>query len=235
MRRVWPILLWAACYDQGSLRRVGFSAIVQGAAAPVTVTTPSGWEVTFTAAQVSIGPFYFRDAEPNQTPSGGTIPGLVVDEVLAKVTVDALDTNPTSIPGGGRGTTERARTAEMRLVDVPFEGGTGIGRIAGTARKDAVELQFDGVVRVTASKESAPFNWFSDHQILNVEVDFNADEAGTLAIEVDPTHWLDFLDFDSLPDRGDGVRTFTDAQQTSLRAGVTSRAAFRFSWKGQNP
>ena len=100
----------------------------------------------------------------------------------------------------------------------------------------AAELAgFDGVVRVSASKESAPFNWFSDHQILNVEVDFNADDAGTLAIEVDPTHWLDFLDFASLPDRGDGVRTFTDAQQTSLRAGVTSRAAFRFSWKGQNP
>lgn len=232
-------LACGACAYSPPERRVAFhvrfGGVARDASQPFTVTTPSGWSVTLTAAQVAIGPVYFR----NGPPGAGTDEddGRVVGEVLAQFTVDALDPNLGAIEGAGHGVTEPARSAEVRLYeanDGPIADGAGAGvavaHVAGVAQRDGVTVRFDGALALAMGGGSASgYPSALAHRVAHIAADFTPDEGGTLTLRVDPSHWLDAVAFDPAGTPPDfTTRTAT----TQLLGGVgAASGVFAFTWE----
>lgn len=228
-------LLIVGCGDEGTVARVRFEVEARGlarsTAAPLELMTPSGWSVRLDRALLSLGPLYFR----NVTPNAGTVEvdGRVIAQVLSEVTVDALDPVARPVEGGGNGTSEPARSAEVRLAEATrgqlaeqFGPGRVIAHLSGQATKSSSVVDFDGAFEIPAAG-SAPYKVFRDHRLLGVPSEFTPDEGGTLTLEVDPSHWLDSVVFEQL-----GVDGFDAAPaRAQLRAGIGSRAAFSFTWR----
>lgn len=218
----FALALLATCGPESTLHRVGFRVRVGGverdAREPLRVRTPSGWDVTLTAAEVSIGPIYFRNAPPS---AGTTDPqGRAVAQVLARFPVDALDPSLVELPEGGNGIDEPARSAEIRLAELTSGpvadaagGAPAIAHVAGSAVRDGVTIVFDGVLALPMDGTQSDYDWVRSHRVEDIPVEFRAADGGTLTLRVDPTHWLDAVDFESLPESG-GVRRFTGRAPT---------------------
>jgi hypothetical protein len=212
---------------------VRFGGVARDVRQPFAVTTPQGWTVTLSAAQVSLGPIYLR----NGSMGAGTDEddGRVVAEVLAQLTVDALNPELGVVEGAAQGTTEPARSAEVRLVEAS-EGpiaaaagpGVAVAHVAGVAERAGVAVPFEGALALGALGTATDYAGVLAHRVAHVPVEFTPEGDGTLTLRVDPTHWFDAVVFDP----GGAPPDFSarpGAEQ--LRAGVAAAAGvYLFSW-----
>jgi hypothetical protein len=231
-------LACAACSYDVPLERVAFhvraGGVARDASQPLTVTTPQGWTVTLTAAQVSIGPIYLHNGQAGVGTDQDD--GRVVAQVLAQFTVDALSPALGPVDGAAEGITEPARTAEVRLVEAsagPVADAAGadvaVAHVAGVARRGGVEIPFDGSLRLPMGATVSGYQTTLQHRVSHVPAAFTPAEGGTLTLRVDPTHWLDGVPFDA----GGAAFDFgTRSATTQLLGGVgASSGVFVFVWE----
>jgi len=240
MRRLPPLLaaslllLTAACSeDAGSVRRVQLAVSVVGVVPSDGLQTPSGWEVSLAAAELSVAAVYFRNARND----GGTADeqGRVVAQVLGPFSIDALDPEPQRLDLQVSAVTERALSAELWLTeaqDGPVADALGpflaLAHVAGTARRDGQEVAFEGGLQFPEGSEQSGYQTWSNRRIRRLACDFLPSADGELQIRVDPSHFLDAVQFDSLSER-DGARGFvTPAEQLQLRNGIALTSAYDF-------
>lgn len=236
---IWMIAVLTGCFDEGSVERVTFEAAGRGAnrdtASPLVVTTRNGWSVTLEQARLSVGPLYFGNALATGYQSEV---GRPVAEVLSITTIDALSPTPTIFAEPGRGVSEMARAAEVRLAeaaDGPIAERAGpneaVAFVSGVARREAEEIPFAGNYAIPLGRDSDAYTWSQQHRITNIPVSFVPRDGGALTLIVDPRGWVDSVRFERLPVGDDGVRDFDDdAVQAQLRAGVAVRDAFHVEW-----
>jgi hypothetical protein len=241
VRHVLPLsaaalLLTAACDgDAGRVRRVEFAVSVVGAT-PNTLQTPSGWEVSLAAAELSVAAVYFRNARN----AGGTADeqGRVVAQVLGPFTIDALDPEPQTVAVMASAVTERALSAEVWLTEAeqgPVADALGpfaaLVHVAGVARRAETEVAFDGGLQFPEGREQSGYQTWSNRRIRRLACDLLPSAGGELQIRVDPGHFLDAVQFDSLS-QADGAHTFiTDAEQLQLRNGIALTGAYGFGFE----
>lgn len=223
--------LAAGCGDDGAWQRVDFGVRVAGAQrsapGPLQVQTPLGWSVTVERAQVTLSALYLRNAPANAGTS--QIEGRAVAEFRGEVTVDALDPAPVSVTVDARGTTEPARSAEVRFTEATTgpvadaEGpGIAVARVAGTAVRGTETVRFDGTLRIPAqSPNQTDYEWFNARRVTNVPASVSLRAGASLTVRVDASRWFDGVAFDALPSGTSGTRTFDSASaRTQLRNGL---------------
>jgi hypothetical protein len=213
---------------------VAFAGVDRDAAQPFTVTTPQGWSVTLTAAQVSIGPIYFHNGQPGFGTDEDD--GRVVAQVLAQFTVDALNPSVGTIEHAGTGNNEPARSGEVRLVeanDGPIADTAGAGmavaHIAGVAVRGAVVIRFDGSLELPMGATASGYESWLQHRVSHIPTTFTPDEGGTLTLRVDPTHWLDNVTFDAAGGTAPDFSSRSTATQLLGQVGSSTRV-FVFTW-----
>lgn len=242
MSRILPLwaasllLLTAACADDaGRVRRVSFHLTVAGMD-PGTVHTPSGWDLQLAAAELSVAALYLRNAHN----TGGTADdqGRVVAQALGPFSIDALASEPTRVEVSASGVTERALSAELWLTEAeqgPIADALGpfaaLAHVAGVARRDDVEIPFDGGLQFPEGSEQSGYQTWSNRRIRRLACDLVPSAGGELQLRVDPSHFLDSVQFDTLSE-GDGARTFiTDAEQLQLRNGIALTGAYSLGFE----
>lgn len=224
--------------DTGELRRVSFAVDVGGVARdperPLTLQTMLGWDVTLDAAELSVAAIYFRNAPP----SAGTSdqPGRVTAQVLGPFTIDALAPEPQRLEISGSGLSERAASAELVLTeaeDGPVADAQGplaaLAHLAGVARRDDQEISFDGGLQLPLLAETRAYDSWQRRRIGALTADFIPTQDSTLTVRVDPSAFLNAIQFDALGP-ANGLRDFeTDAEQLQLRNGIASVRSYDFS------
>jgi hypothetical protein len=235
------VVLSSACASDDQFERVAFSAFWAGAAresaGPITTLTPQGWSVVLDAAYLSFGPVYARNARPDASTSEEN--GRVVAQVLSIHTVDAL--SPDRVPASvqGLGITEPALSGEVRLAGAtsgPIADAQGsryaVAYVRGVASKDGAVVPFEGFLDFGPPPDAQAYQWFTNHRVLKIPLGFVASEGGELEVRVDPTHWLDRVDF-SLNLSDDGTQRFrTPALQVALRSGIAAPiGVYTWTWE----
>lgn len=242
---LFTALAASSCGDEGTLERVRFDAearSVLATSAPASLRTPSGWDVTLRAAYLSVGAVYCRTAPPSSGTSS-IEEGRVVAQVLSGFTVDALRAEGQPIEGGGNAVTERARGCELRLRDATegpiYEAAAGssataLARVSGTARRGTDVIEFDGVLDAPIDRSRPAVQSVADRRIYGIAVDFVPSADGVFTVRVDPTHWLDDVQFDALPmnANGSGTRGFDSVHaREQLRANIATAASVRVEFR----
>lgn len=229
--------LLAGCGEGTGNALVQFSAqgagVSRDASQPLTFTNDQRWEITLTEARMAVGPVYLNTVPPLEArrgrwrwPSLGDLliapayadgndqlgAGRVVGQVTSQVEVDALSPTPVAIPGGGDGTTDTARSAEIWLFNRGGALRDAAVRVAGVARLGEVSVPFAGAVVADASlvTTSAPLD--VARRIRGIPVDITASAGGTLTVRVDPRPWFRGASFGELVDHApdaDGRHPFT--------------------------
>jgi hypothetical protein len=224
----------AACSDDtGEVRRISMRVQVVGTPSHAVIQTPSGWEVTLAAAEISVAGVYFR----NVAPTSGTADdqGRVVAQVLGPFTIDALAEQPEELSVLASALTEPARSAELVLTEAesgPVADALGsasaLAHVAGVARRGELSIPFDGGLVLPLTNDSGAYDSWVLRRIRRLAVDFSAQAENVLSLRLDPSHFVDSVAFESLgPEQG--TRTFqTKAEQLQLRDGIASPAGYAF-------
>lgn len=213
---------------------VAFAGVDRDATQPFAVTTPQGWSVTLTAAQISVGPLYFHNGQPGY--GTGEDDGRVVAQVLAQFTIDALNPGLGMIEHAGSGNNEPALTGEVRLVE-PNDGpiadaagaGMAVAHVAGVAVRGTTVIHFDGSLELPMGATASGYESWLQHRVSRIPTPFTPEEGGTLTLRVDPTHWLDDVTFDAV---GGTSPDFSNRSTTTQLLGQIGSATrvFVFTW-----
>lgn len=235
--------LLACSADTGS-QRLAFEAVAGGAAsatgAPLVFTNQTGWAITLTRADVTLGPVYLNVQPPLRLGNwlDWLVPpafaqaahldeGRVAGEVLGQVTFSALSAELVPFSVTGTLAQEQVRTVEVWFYPRP-------GVAAETAAIDTVALDVAG--EATRDGVSYPFagqlvldeDWVADQvagtrgtasitevrQARGVAADFFPIEGGRLELRLDITRLFRGANFASLEDNpaaADGVRQLSQA------------------------
>lgn len=235
--------LLACSADTGS-QRLAFEAVAGGAAsatgAPLVFTNQTGWAITLTRADVTLGPVYVNVQPPLRLGNwlDWLVPpafaqaahldeGRVAGEVLGQVTFSALSAELVPFSVTGTLAQEQVRTVEVWFYPRP-------GVAAETAAIDTVALDVAG--EATRDGVSYPFagqlvldeDWVADQvagtrgtasiteirQARGVAADFFPIEGGRLELRLDITRLFRGANFASLEDNpaaADGVRQLSQA------------------------
>jgi hypothetical protein len=231
------VLAVSACSaDAGELRRVEFDVETVGlldfGQQPV-VHTALGWDVTLTAAELSVAALYFRNTVPGSGTSDDQ--GRVVAQVLGPFTIDALDPSPARLPVAGIALTERVRSAELWLTEAdsgPIVDAVGpaLAHVAGVARQGDEEIAFDGGLMFPERSDSRAYEAWQNRRLRRLEADFVPGASGVLRLSVDPSRFFDAVQFEMLGP-ATGSRDFaSDADQLQLRSGIAGTANYRFDF-----
>ena len=233
----------AGCEAPTGLHLQSFPVEVAGvdrdAARPFVVHTNAGWTVEYTTAQLSLAAAYLWAGPP----SSGNLEaqGRAVAETLRVGTIDGLDPQRQQVRAMGLGDDETILSAEIVLVEAdtgPIADAAGAGvaiaRVAGRATRGAQVIDFDGLLEVPLSGASTQYDWYQSHRLTQIPVDHVAISGqGTLVIRVDPTYWLDDVDFTAL---APAPNSFGDAvDRRRLLGGVRRADAFSFEWRASAP
>ena len=159
------------CGSTGS-DRFAFDAraggIERDGAAPSTFTNETGWTITLTKAQVTMGPIYLNVIAPLRDDTSSWVPWLGVrraygddehlaggreaGEVLGQITFDALSPALVAFPTQGAMAQEQIRTAEIWFWPPPGTSPDSVKidpsavDFAGEAVKDAATVRFRGTL-----------------------------------------------------------------------------------------
>jgi len=238
--RTW--LLFAACAsgcssDVGELRRISLPVEISGVARDPTssfdVQTPLGWDVTLRAAELSVAAVYFRNAAP----ASGTADeqGRVTAQVLGPFTIDALDPEPQGLAVIASAITEPVRSAELWLTEAdqgPIADSRGplraLAHVAGVARRADQEIAFDGGLEVPLESDARGYDSWMARRLRRLGADFVPTRDGVLQIAVDPSHFLDAVQFDKLTPATQTRDLSEDADQLRLLSGIANVAGYRF-------
>lgn len=219
------------CSSSTGSGRFAFEAAAGGVASlqggSLTFTNQTGWSITLSQADVTLGPVYLNVVPPlrglTQSLHDLLIPsaraqasehldtGRVVGEVLGQVTFSALSPELVPFPVLGTLTEEEVRTAEIWFYPAP-------GISAETTQIDTVALAVAG--EATRDGEAVPFrgtlvlddDWLSEQaagsrgsqsileirQVRGVAASFVPHEGGRLELRVDITRMFRGADFSRL-------------------------------------
>jgi hypothetical protein len=230
--------------DTGS-RRFQFEASAGGAAtatgAPLQFTNQTGWAITLTRADVTLGPLYLNVEPPLRTSwldwlvrpafaqASHLDDGRIVGEVLGQVTFSALSSELVPFPVPGSMAQEEVRTAEVWFYPSPAVAAesTAIDTVALVV---AGEASRDGVTYAFAGELVLDDDWIAEQvagtrgtsslagirQVRGIAAGFFPEEGGRLELRLDVTQLFRGANFASLednpPDAG-GVRTLVQAPE----------------------
>jgi hypothetical protein len=241
-RRRWAGLVLAACGatvlashagcagGTGS-KRFAFEASVGGsediAPGAFTFTNQTGWTITLTRADMTIGPVYLNVVPPLRDPSYGLLDvfirpawaegqshladGRIVGEVLSQVQFSALSPALVAMPVPGSITQEQVRTAEVWFYPAPgvSADATKIATVAldvaGQATRGASTIRFRGALKLDDA-------WLPDvpsgtrgvlsiaelRKVRGIQASFFPSEGGRLEIRVDVKRFFRGADFSNL-------------------------------------
>ena len=218
-------LAGVACGGDTGRSRTRFDLSVRGDPG-ATFTTSAGYDVTLTAARISVAKVEFFDGEPLFSEKGvldlivGTAhahpghyqEGEALGDVLTPAVVDLLSDAPPTLEGNG--VTGAYRSARVDIA--PGSEGEASVVIAGTARRDGVDHPFAGELRL-------------DESVAGVAVGHRVDGArGRFAMRVHLPTWLDRAEFDEVGPSG-ALEPNTQPHTAWLR-GVRNTSAYRFDF-----
>lgn len=231
----WALVLGAliGCSGSTGSSRFTFEASAGGVATleggPLTFINQTGWSVTLSTADVTLGPLYLNVVPPLRSMTQSLLDllipsaraqgsehldaGRVVGEVLGQVTFSALSPQPVPFLVQGTLTQEEVRTAEIWFYPAP-------GISADATQIDTVALSVVG--EAARAGEVVPFrgtlvlndDWLSEQpagsrgsqslleirQVRGVAASFMPHEGGRLELRVDVTRLFRGADFSRLAD-----------------------------------
>lgn len=256
-RSLLLVLLLAACGDTTGSQRVTFAVEAAGperdAAQPLAFDNDQGWSVTLTEARVALGPLYLNTLAPLEARlpvwqrlgdlllpsayahgSSHLAAGRIVGQVTTQVELDTLGSAFVAIPGGGDGVGDAALTAEVWLYNRDGALGGAAVRAAGVARKDGMEVPFEGSLVIDQSLVTSGGSLDEARRVRGIPAALTLVDGGTLRVRVDPRGWFDGADFSELA-RGtarDGRYRFTaqDNVGRAFAARVRARSVFSVSF-----
>lgn len=209
----------------------GDPAVVTGGA--LSFTSPAGFDVTLTRAQLFAGAVYLSGQNPqNYTLEAACIqPGVYGGEVRGAVRVDALSPTPQPFPVAGNGTDARTLGAELWLTGGDVEADvdrTVVLDVAGTATRGADSWPFEGAITISQNRVVPPRNpalpgsnpLCQQRIVAPIPFDATLVEAGTLSLLVDPRAWFASVDFSTLTKVSDAplLYRFEDSSTSTAQA-----------------
>ena len=255
--------LGLGCGDSTGQDHVSFAVQVGGfahPAGPVQTTTRAGWTITFTRADVALGPVYLNTLAPlacDTCSARATVrrrfedffvprawahgeshlgAGLVVGQVTRQVRVDALSSEVRAIDGGGDGIDLEVRSAEVWRYNL--DG--AVIRVAGTASRTVdganVEVPFEGSLVADESITTAQAPLDVARRVRGIPAALTLSEGGTLTVRVDPRGWFEGADFRELTTHAPTVRNtfaFSPADNVGrafLNNARASRGVYSFAF-----
>lgn len=217
---------------------------------PYTFETSRGYSVTLSRARLHVGAVYLNQSRPASVASdtGCFLPGVYVAEVTTGLDVDLLSPELQPFPEQGSGITGPALAGEVWLfggddVNDPTDD-TEILDVEGVARKDGVDLPFEGEITISDNRVIPPAspaqpgaNPICKQRIVTpIPVDLDLAVGDSLVLRADPRAMLDRVQFAELPEGGGSppVRRFEDddgtAPDRALYDGLRSASGtYRFS------
>lgn len=211
-----PLLLLAGCIQTTGGRLVSFEAQASGDPSIVTgnalaFTTPRGFEVTLTRAQVTIGAMYLNQQNPqNYALEQSCIQqGIYSGEVRGGLTVDALSPQPQAFPVAGNGTDLPTRAAELWLTGgelLAEDDDTVLLDVAGVAARGDQTFPFEGQLTIGTNRIIPPRNpalpgsnpLCRQRIVSPVAFDATLAEGSTVTLVIDPRAWFVSVDFSEL-------------------------------------
>jgi hypothetical protein len=200
--------LLAGCHNTtgGALIALPFqvAGVQRDATQAFTFITPKGWTVTLDQARLAVGPFYFNVSPP---PTDSFRGGVVILQGTAQTIVDPLDPRLKEFPGGADGETGQAISVEVDLL--PPDGTecsadqalleTSQGFVAGTATRGGVTVPFQGRATIDSSLVTPQQPLAYLQRVAGAVTNLNlTSQPQRVVLRVDPTHWFDSTDFDTL-------------------------------------
>jgi hypothetical protein len=187
----------------------GDPAIVTGSA--LTFSTPRGFEVTLTRAQLTIGALYLNQQNPQSYSLEESCiqEGIYSGEVRGGLTVDALSPEPQPFPVQGNGTDLPTRAAELWLTGgelLAEDDDTVLLDVAGTATRGADSFPFEGQLTIGTNRIIPPRNpalpgsnpLCRQRIVSPIPFDTTLAQGSTVAVLVDPRAWFTAVDFSEL-------------------------------------
>jgi hypothetical protein len=231
------LVVQLGCASNTGSKRFAFEASAAGVvlteAGPFTFTNQTGWNITLTEADVTLGPVYLNVIPPlrgtarrtfdwfipsaNAQASEHLDTGRRVGEVLGQVTFSALSSELVPFPVQGTLTEEEVRTVEVWFYPAPgvspdtTQIDTVALSVAGEAARAGLLVAFRGVLVLDET-------WLADQptgtrgsqsiaeirQVRGIETSFLPHEGGHLELRFDITRLFRGADFSRLADSPTG-------------------------------
>ncbi|MBL8914601.1 MAG: hypothetical protein JNM17_28110 [Archangium sp.] len=231
------VLLLGACVQTTGGEVVSFTAKASGdpavvTGAPLTFTTPSGFDVTLTRARLAVGAVYLNQQNPqNYSLETSCIQeGIYSGEVRGSVLIDALSPTAVDFPVAGNGTTAPTRAAELWLTggDVFADtDSTVVLDVAGTATGAMGSFPFEGQFTISSNRVIPPRNpalpgsnpLCRQRIVSPIAFDTALTQGAMVTLLVDPRAWFAAVDFSGLTKVSDVplLYRFTDDQSSSAQ------------------
>src|SRR4051812_9868868 len=187
----------------------GDPAIVSGA--PLPFTTPRGFDVTLSRAQLTIGALYLNQQNPQSysLEESCVQNGIYSGEVRGGVSVNALSPEPQPFPLAGNGTDARTRAAELWLTVGDLfadDDATVLLDVAGVATRGLESFPFEGQLTIGANRKIPPRNpalpgsnpLCRQRIVSPIPFDVTLAQGSSVAVLVDPRAWFVAVDFAEL-------------------------------------
>ena len=209
-------VLLAGCIQTTGGRQVTFKAQASGDPAivtggPLTFTSPRGFDVTLTRAQLTVGALYLNQQNPqNYSLEEACIQeGIYTGEVRGGLTFDALSPTPQPFPVEGNGTDLPTRAAELWLTGgelLADDDKTVLFDLAGVATRGAESFPFEAKFTIGANRLIPPRNsalpgsnpLCRQRIVSPIAFDATLAEDSMLWLLVDPRAWFVTADFSEL-------------------------------------
>lgn len=218
----------------------GDPAVVSGG--PLEFTTPRGYEVRLTRAQLTVGALYLNNQNPkNYTTEQACIQeGIYTGEVRGGLTVDALNPVPANFPVAGNGTDFPTRAAELWLTGgdlLASEDKTVLLDVAGVAQRGAEVFPFEGQLTIGRNRVVPPRNpalpgsnpLCRQRIVSPIAFDATLAEGRTVALIIDPRAWFQSVEFAELTSVSDQplLYRFVDDQASPAQPDKALYSAMR--------
>lgn len=228
-----------SCAVEPPLQQVSFSTRYAGAerdvSQPLVVQTSTGWTVSLSAAEVSIGPVYFYNGPAGSGTNESN--GRVVAQILTPFTINALNPQWGLITGASTAVTDTALSASVWLTDttegpIAERAGarTAVAHVAGVAQKADRTVIFDAVLRVPIAGTTIAYQQWAQRHVTRIGTSLLPSNSGQMSVRVDASHWFDAVEF--LDERQQPVDFSDRASAAQLLQGIRSaRDTFHFTWQ----
>lgn len=218
----------------------GDPSVVMGS--PLVFTTPRGFDVTLSRAELTVGAMYLNQQNPqNYSLEQSCIQeGIYSGEVRGGRTIDALSPAPQAFPVAGNGTDALTRAGELWLTGgnlLADSDKTVVLQVAGVAERGAETFPFEGQVTISGNRVLPPRNpalpgsnpLCRQRIVSPIPFEVRLAEGGTLWLQVDPRAWFGAVDFAELTKVSDNplLYRFTDDSSSSAQPDKALYAALR--------